>query len=640
MPKAATKPAAKTAPAPKKAAPVSLPEAGETLRVRLDHLFFGSEAVPPLNIRHPNDEAQIARLAASMRERMAEGKAALIEDLTVTPRDYPPGRYDVVDGGYRLAALRSLEAAGEIAPDLLLPCRVVPREEAYETSLAIAALALPLHPVDRYEAFAQAIASAPDRETGMARFARHHGLPLLEMRRIEALGALAPDVRKAWRAGKIDAETAKAFTIAPAEKQANALKDLLKRSWINAYAVRQTLTENRQRASDQDEAWRIAGAAYLDAGGTVTGDLFSEQRWVTDETLFASTLAAEKVSVCAAFKAAHGWGEVRWTADHAPGDGAIEQIDADDADALTREERAGLIAFVDINRQGEIYLECAGRRVIDSDEPDENAHLDDDDDLDTAADLVDEGQETDRTPTRMPTPAKPPGLDYAAAIGEGTPAAAAQALSLAVNEAVQALVASEPHLACTLLVAGWVSRHGGPYRFDGTAAAPLVIKANGQPWEANAIPPGTPFAEALERADALGNIVNIALDTDPLYEALAALIASTIDITHETITAATIAGRDRHVSPQAAFALLAWLTRHPVYSDLLESHARRIATLRAEALFASYSKAGLAAMLAEIDGESGVKAAAKAKKDVLIEIVASRTRDTGWIPAMLRKQEG
>ncbi|MBY0397332.1 MAG: ParB/Srx family N-terminal domain-containing protein, partial [Thermoleophilia bacterium] len=102
----------------------------ETITVPLNRLD-----VSAANARRTGREAEIEALAASIH---AHG---LLQNLGVVPildaeTGEPTGRYEVVAGARRLAALRALAEARRIAKSAPIPCRLVEDRHAAEASLA------------------------------------------------------------------------------------------------------------------------------------------------------------------------------------------------------------------------------------------------------------------------------------------------------------------------------------------------------------------------------------------------------------------------------------------------------------------------------------------------------------------------
>src|SRR5580693_6252323 len=99
----------------------------------------------PANVRKTGATTGIDELAASIA---AHG---LLQNLQVRPG--PNGKFEVVAGGRRLAAIKRLAKAKTIAKDAEIACNVLDGADAAEISLAENIMRLPMHPADQYEAF-------------------------------------------------------------------------------------------------------------------------------------------------------------------------------------------------------------------------------------------------------------------------------------------------------------------------------------------------------------------------------------------------------------------------------------------------------------------------------------------------------
>jgi ParB family transcriptional regulator, chromosome partitioning protein len=97
------------------------------------------------NLRKTDRMAGIEELAASIK---AHG---LLQNLQVRAGD--DGKFEVVAGMRRLAALKRLAKEKAIAKAAEIACHVLDGEDAAEISLAEPGMRLPMHPADQFEAF-------------------------------------------------------------------------------------------------------------------------------------------------------------------------------------------------------------------------------------------------------------------------------------------------------------------------------------------------------------------------------------------------------------------------------------------------------------------------------------------------------
>ncbi len=266
------------------------------LLLALSDLRFGHEANPPINVRQVGRDSDIAALAGSLR---AHG---LIQHLEVQRQDGVPY---VADGNRRLAALRLLEQEGHVASDVMIPCDELDHEaDAVEISLAANVMRTALHPADEYVAFSDLASRGLDEGAIAVRF----GIEPPRVRRILALGRLAPGVIDAWRNGAFDdrgLEDVAAFSLAPSiDEQERVLALLLRTRSLYAHAIRHALGASDSAALTN---LKIVGKeAYLAAGGTMIEDLFGDHHVIGDTALL-QTLATEKVAAMCKSLVESGW---------------------------------------------------------------------------------------------------------------------------------------------------------------------------------------------------------------------------------------------------------------------------------------------------------------------------------------------
>lgn len=99
----------------------------------------------PLNVRKAYSADGITEMAASIR---ADGYR-ILQNLIVRKGD-KRGRYHVIAGGRRLAALNHLADAGEISKDYPVECKERSADDATEISLIENLQREAMHPVDEY----------------------------------------------------------------------------------------------------------------------------------------------------------------------------------------------------------------------------------------------------------------------------------------------------------------------------------------------------------------------------------------------------------------------------------------------------------------------------------------------------------
>ena len=239
-----------------------------------------------------------AELAASIR---AQG---LLENLVVVPRGKT--QYGVVAGGRRYRALKALVEIGAIPKDHPVPCLVVDRSRAAESSLAENVVRVAMHPVDQVVAFTRLADVGATTEQIADRF----GLAERTVRKRLRLGRLPREILDAYRGGAINAAVAEAFAVTgDTNHQIQAFKSLSQSNSLHVRAVQQTIAQ-RQFRSDSPAALFVGLDAYRAAGGGIEEPLFEEGYVTVLDATLMTRLAEEKLQDTAARYAAD-W---KWTA--------------------------------------------------------------------------------------------------------------------------------------------------------------------------------------------------------------------------------------------------------------------------------------------------------------------------------------
>jgi ParB family transcriptional regulator, chromosome partitioning protein len=185
--------------------------------VALSKLRYASEAPPELGlqVRKSDDAEGLAELEASVR---AHG---VIVPLVLKKAN--DGLTYVTAGNRRLKVARRIY--GDI--DAHVPCVDSdhfggdPREIAMATNVA-----LPPHPVDRYEVITSLVREGMTPADAQMRF----GMSQRQLAQVMKLGALSQEVLDHYRAGRIDGKTAQAFTLASTSEQNRVYAVLAKRA--------------------------------------------------------------------------------------------------------------------------------------------------------------------------------------------------------------------------------------------------------------------------------------------------------------------------------------------------------------------------------------------------------------------------
>jgi len=251
----------------------------------------------PLNVRKtPPSTAEQEELKASL---LAHG---LLENLVVRAAD--DGRFEVLAGGRRLAALQALAAEGRIPADYPVRC-LIHNGDPGEVSLAENVVRLSMHALDQFEAFA----ALADQGLSPADIAHRFGHSEKLVRQRLRLGRVAPEIREAYRNEEISLDVLMAFAVTDDAAQQLAVWAEIGGGYIYANQVRRLLTEEKIAASSKYVRF-VGQEAYEAAGGAVSRDLFSDDDdalWLEDRAL-VMRLVQEKLEAAAdALKTAEGW---------------------------------------------------------------------------------------------------------------------------------------------------------------------------------------------------------------------------------------------------------------------------------------------------------------------------------------------
>ena len=247
---------------------------------------------------HPARVQADAELAASIR---AHG---LLENLVVVPRGQT--QFGVAAGARRLRALKALAAEKHLPKDHPVPCLIVDGAAATESSLAENAVRIAMHPADQVVAFSRLAREGATAEQIAARF----GVAERTVQKRVRLGGLPDEIIDAYRAGRINADTAEAFaTTADTEFQRSVFQSLSKTGELHGRAVRQALSQCQLR-SDAPPALFVGLDAYRAAGGSVEDPLFEDDYVTILDPHLMHQLAQERLNA----EAASYGDEWKWTA--------------------------------------------------------------------------------------------------------------------------------------------------------------------------------------------------------------------------------------------------------------------------------------------------------------------------------------
>lgn len=213
--------------------------------------------------------------------------------------------FRVAAGRRRLRACKTLIEKKLWTPDSVIPAIIV--DAATAAQLRTMALAEntqreAIHPIDAYEQVCDIMADGGDEKDA----AESLGLSVLQVRQYEALGKIHPDIRAAWRAGKLDETSAKAFTLTDdLDRQIEVYNRLKKSGMLYSHGVRHALGAN---SHDTRNALAAVGEkAYVKAGGSLKRDLFDTDTIIISDTALLSRMASELLEAECKRLIADGW---------------------------------------------------------------------------------------------------------------------------------------------------------------------------------------------------------------------------------------------------------------------------------------------------------------------------------------------
>ena len=262
----------------------------------------------------PADDSAFTELKASIA---AHG---LLENLiarSMEPGADGPGRYAVIAGGRRLAAMQALAAEGALEEDHPVPCRMIGDiVAAEEVSLAENSVRAAMHPADQVEAFRR----LADAGSTAAAIAARFGVSERTVEKRLRLGNAAPVLLEAYRAGEIDLDTLMAFAVTTDQARQNAVWETVGQQGYRpgAWQIKRLLTEDQVSATSAIARF-VGIEAYEAAGGRIDRDLFAEEDergiWFDDPDLL-NKLAMDSLQAAAReLETRWKWAEARLDVD-------------------------------------------------------------------------------------------------------------------------------------------------------------------------------------------------------------------------------------------------------------------------------------------------------------------------------------
>lgn len=257
----------------------------------------------PRNARKtPHSNETIESYAASIAAK------GILQNLVVEPEisaeSKPTGFYLVTIGeGRRLAQVLRAKRK-EIEPTEPVRCVIDTANDPFEISLDENESRTNLSVADQVEAFRTL---AENRGWGAEQIAARFGVTAHVVKQRLRLGAVSPKLMQVYRDGGLTLEQLMAFAVTDDHVRQEQVYDGLGYN-REAYIIRRELTRTHVQANDR-KAIFIGAEAYVEAGGTILRDLFTEDRggYFEDAALLDRFVLEKLENIAAELKATEGW---------------------------------------------------------------------------------------------------------------------------------------------------------------------------------------------------------------------------------------------------------------------------------------------------------------------------------------------
>ncbi|WP_293353150.1 ParB/Srx family N-terminal domain-containing protein [Phenylobacterium sp.] len=271
---------------------------GDVIDVPLNKL----KASPRNARRTPHAEADIEALAASIAVKGV--LQALVVEPEVDEAGTPTGSYLATIGEGRRLALLWLAKRKTIKKSHLVRCVVDLTNDPHEISLDENVTRAGLHPADQFEAFRRL---SEERGLSAEEIAARFGVGAQVVRQRLRLGAVSPRLMEAYRAGDLTLDQMMAYAVSDDHARQEQVLDLLGPD-RPAYLIRRTMTEAKVTATDRRAVF-VGAEAYLEAGGTILRDLFTEDGggWFEDPALLERLVAEKLDGMAEDVRRQEGW---------------------------------------------------------------------------------------------------------------------------------------------------------------------------------------------------------------------------------------------------------------------------------------------------------------------------------------------
>lgn len=284
----------------------------QAVETRIIRIPVNKLVLSPLNARKKQGSG-IEELAALIASQ------GLIHNLVVTEqtkKGRKTGKYEVVAGGRRLAALNLLVSDGRYPKDHPVECRVVGQEEALELSLTENSGREAMHPSDLVMAYR----SLADAGLSPDEIAPRFGVSPLTVKRYLKLTNVSPAIFKLYAEDAMNFEQIAALALTEDYELQERIWNNTPEWQRNGATFRRLITETEINLRTSPLARFVGAETYEAAGGAIRRDLFGKEDdgYMQDAELLES-LALEKLNeaVKSIGEEGHAWVQVRTTFDYA-----------------------------------------------------------------------------------------------------------------------------------------------------------------------------------------------------------------------------------------------------------------------------------------------------------------------------------
>ncbi|GAB1714976.1 MAG: DNA-binding protein [Nitrobacter sp.] len=263
----------------------------------------------PRNARKtPHSEADIEAYAASIAAK------GILQNLVVEPEldanGEPIGFYFVTIGeGRRLAQLLRAKRK-QIKRTEPIRCVIDTANDPFEISLDENVTRTAMHPADQFEAFREL---AEHRGWGAEEIAARFGVTAHVVKQRLRLGAVSPKLMQVYRDGGLTLDQLMAFAITEDHARQEQVHANLSYNRDPSF-IRRDLMKTHIPATDR-RAIFVGAEAYMEAGGNIVRDLFTEDRggFYEDAALLHRLVIQKLERIAADIQAEEGW---KWVSVH------------------------------------------------------------------------------------------------------------------------------------------------------------------------------------------------------------------------------------------------------------------------------------------------------------------------------------